>query len=186
MIHIILGMQGHGKTLMAVKMAYESYLSGKTIYSNVKLNFPFKHIDYNDIINCVYKNAVVLLDEIHLLLPARQSLRKINREICDNFLSMVRKKNLEIIATTQTMRKPDIRLREEADYIYYVEKFAYIKDKWTKVLHNQDLNKSIPIMIKIIANNIISEKQIELNFIGNHYFNLYDSKQIIKVRGINL
>jgi hypothetical protein len=186
MINLILGFQGHGKTLLAVKIAYEKHIEGKTIYSNVALNFPYKQIDYNDIINCKYDNAVVILDEIHLLLPARASLSKTSRLICDNFLSMVRKKNLDIYGTTQTIRKVDVRFREEADFMFYVEKYAYLDGNWSKVLHNQDLNKKIPILISIEALNVITNTSLKTSFIGNEYFNKYDSKQIIKIRGLNV
>lgn len=183
MIHLVLGYQGSGKTLYLVKKAHEAFRRGKNIYSNIHLNFPYNPIDYNDIIECRYENAVVLIDEAHLLLPARASLQKTSRIIVDNFLSMVRKKNLEVYATTQTERKIDVRFREEADYIYYAEKYAY-KKRWGKVLHNQDLPLKVPIKIKLKVIQTLDNAMITLSFDGNQYFRMYDSKQIIKVKGI--
>ena len=87
MISLVIGRQGSGKTLFLVKKAYDYYLEGKTIYSNIKLNFPFKPISLRDIIDCKLRNAVVILDEVHLLLSARNSLSRQNRLICDGFLS---------------------------------------------------------------------------------------------------
>ena len=138
MIHLVIGKQGSGKTLFLVKKAYEYYKAGFTIYSNVHLNFPYKKLNYKDIINCKLDNGVVILDEVHLLLPARNSMSTRNREICDSFLSMVRKKKLIIYGTTQTERKVDIRFREEKDFFYMCRKFAFVKKKWEEVLHNQD------------------------------------------------
>ena len=106
MIHLTLGNQGSGKTLYAVAQAYKAYKEGKTIYSNVKLNFPYKTLNYNDIINCNYSNAVLIIDEIHQLLPARNSLSKSSRKICDSFLSMVRKKGT-VVPLSQQEKKSE-------------------------------------------------------------------------------
>ena len=186
MIHLILGRQGSGKTLFLIKKAYEYYEQGKTIYSNVHLKFPYKKLDYNDIINCKLENGVVILDEIHLLLPARNSNRVINREICDNFLSMVRKKGLIIFGTTQTERKVDIRFREEKDFLYYCDKFAYVSNQWVQIMHNQNLNKKIKIMIKLQVQEMYSMNITEIFFVGNKYFSMYDTTQIIKIKNIKI
>lgn len=181
MIHLVIGRQGSGKTLYLVKKAYEYYKQGYTIYSNVHLNFPYKKLKYNDIIDCKLENGVVIIDEIHLLLSARNSMSKINREICDSFLSMVRKKGLIVYGTTQTERKVDIRFREEKDFFYICRKYAFINDKWVEVMHNQNLSKTIPIMVQLDCTEMFSNQSLEFSFIANEYFNLYDTRQIIKV-----
>lgn len=185
MIHLVTGMQGSGKTLLLVRKAYEGYLKGKKIYSNVALSFPFSLIDYNDIINCKYENAIVLIDEAHQLLPSRRSMSDININICDGFLSMVRKKGLDIWASTQTQRKIDIRFREESDYIYLCEKWAFLNNKWINVSESVDLTKETPITISVMACQTFSGSIIKLSFSGNCLYGLYDTKQIIQVRGIN-
>ena len=184
MIHLILGRQGSGKTLFLVQQAYQFYKAGKTVYSNVALKFPYKQLDYKDIIECKLEDGIVILDEVHLLLSARNSMAKNSRLIVDNFLSMVRKKNLQIYGSTQKFRKVDIRFREEADFIYDCTKFAYNGKEWIEVLHNQDLSRNIPIMIKLVAQETYIGNEVNLNFIGNPYFKLYDSREIIKVKGI--
>jgi len=181
MIHLIIGRQGSGKTLFLVKKAYEYYKAGYTIYSNVHLNFPYQKLKYKDIIDCKLNNGMVILDEIHLLLPARRSMRTINQQICDSFLSMVRKKNLIVYGTTQTERKVDIRFREEKDFFYVCNKYAYVNKQWVEIMHNQNLSKSVPIMIKLTATEMFSGNSIDVSFIGNEYFKFYDTTQIIKV-----
>jgi len=185
MITLVIGRQGSGKTLLLVKKAYEYYKKGKTIYSNIKLNFPFKPIDYNDIIECKLENAVVILDEIHLLLSSRNSMSKINRLIVDGFLSMVRKMGLTIIASTQTERKVDVRFREEKDFLYACNKYAYINNTWQEVLHNQNLDKSVPLMIHLDIREEFSMNWIAMSFIGNQYFDLYDTTEIVKIKGVD-
>lgn len=186
MIHLILGRQGGGKTLLAVAKAYEQYLAGKTIYSNVHLNFPYKKLKYKDIIDCKLEDGVVLIDEIHLLLPARNSMSKTSRLICDGFLSMVRKKGLVIYGTTQTARKVDVRFRDEADFIYYVKKFGYSYHlkQWSEIMHNQDLPKSVPLMIQADIFESFSEQWATLSIMGNQYYDMYDTRQIIRVIGL--
>lgn len=248
MIHLIIGRQGSGKTLLLVKEAFKYYEAGKNIYSNVHLTFKSKanpqatrfkiksrnqfRIDHNvfksftfktiekdealltqfnaeynkyglkkkelfnkefgyyklyldDIIDCNLKNGLVILDEIHLYLSARYSMSKTSRMMCDSFLSMVRKKGLVVMGTTQTERKVDIRFREEKDYLYMVDKFAYINKEWVKVMHNQDLPKNIPIMIKATVEETYAGSSIDISFIGNEYFNYYDTRQIINIEGLD-
>lgn len=184
MIHLIIGRQGSGKTLLLVMLAYQMLLKKKTIYSNVNLHFPYQVLNYKDIIDCNLQNAAVLLDEIHQLIPARRSLSKRNVEICDNFLSMVRKQGLEVYGTTQTLRKVDIRFREEADYLYVTEKYILQNNQWIRYTHNENLPKSVPIMIKVDITETYSNNTLSMNFMGNKFFDLFDTKQIIKVIGI--
>jgi hypothetical protein len=184
MITLIVGRQGSGKTLLIVKLAWEYYKQGKKIYSNIKLKFRFYKLNYNDIVNCVLSNAVIILDEIHLLLSNRECMRKANIEITNGFLGMIRKKNVELIGSLQTLRKCDIKVREECDYIIEVNKYARINDVWNEVLHNQDLGIDVPIMIKGVMREMYHNSEKEFYFIGNPYFNLYDSKEIIKIEGL--
>lgn len=181
MIHLVLGKQGSGKTLLLVSMAYQKYKEGKNIYSNIAFNFPYKKLSYKDVIKCKLTNGAVFIDEIHQLLPARASGRKINRKICDGFLSMVRKQGLEIYGTTQTRRKVDIRFREEADYEYFCEKYAFIDNEWCQVGHNQDLDRDIPINIKVKVMETSTFQIVDTFFHGNPYFDMYDTSQIINI-----
>lgn len=186
MINLVIGRQGSGKTLLLVKKAEEYFNSGRKVYSNVHLNFPYSPIDYNDIVNCEYENAIIILDEIHLLLPARNSMSKRNREICDSFLSMVRKKGLVIYGSTQTERKVDIRFREEADFIYRCTKYAFINGRWTYISQSKKLDKIVPINIKTEIWDSYTENILIQFFRANRLFDLYDTTQIIKVLGLEI
>lgn len=185
-MHLILGGQGSGKTLLLVAMAYKAYKQGKKIYSNVALKFPYTQLDYQDIIECSLKDSVCIIDEIHQLLPARNSMSKINREICDGFISMIRKQNLELYGTTQTSRKVDVRFRDETDYLYMCRKYAYENEKWQLIDHNQNLDVNVPVLIDVEVTNMQSNKIINLRLKGNQFFALYDTNQIIQVKGMKL
>jgi RecA/RadA recombinase len=185
-MHLILGGQGSGKTLLLVALAYKAWKQGKTVYSNVALKFPYKELQYQDIIDCNLKDAVCVIDEIHQLLPARNSMSKINREICDSFISMIRKQNLDVYGTTQTARKVDVRFRDETDYLYICRKYAYEHGRWGAVEHNQNLDISVPVLIDIEVTNTQNSKMINLKLKGNQFFKLYDTTQVIQVKGIKL
>lgn len=184
MIHLAVGRQGSGKTLLLVKTAHESFKRRKRIYSNFHLNFDYNKIIYADIINCRLTNCITLLDEVHLLLPARLSLRRINQEICDNFLSMARKQQNDVYGSTQSLRKVDVRFREEADMIYYCTKYAYIDNQWIEVLHNFSFDPQTPIMVGVVAEETYSGQIARFNFVGNYYYDMFDTNQIVRVEGL--
>jgi len=129
----------------------------------------------------------VFIDEIHLLLPARLSLRRINIEICDNFLSMARKQNTEIYGTTQTARKVDIRFREEADYVYKVKKYAYLDNNWFDIDHNVSFGPEVPVRIYCRVYSLqeeIPKLTSVFTLDANKCYSLYDTYEIIKIRNL--
>ena len=184
MIHLITGKQGSGKTLLMTKMSYEGYLKGKTVYSNVDFKFPYKTLDYQDIISCKLENAIVVIDEGHLLLSSRNSMSTTSRKICDSFVSMVRKKNLDLIISTQAQRKIDCRIRDETDYYHNAEKYVYINNEWIIQYSNIDLDIDIPTIILINTTDMSTDQQIKSFFHANIYYKLYDTKQIIEIKNI--
>jgi len=146
--------------------------------------FGYYMLNYQDIIDCNLKNGSVFIDEVHLLLSSRNSTSVQSREICDSFLSMVRRKNLEVYGTTQTSRKVDIRFREERDFFYMCEKHIFINGNWTIALTNYDYPKNVPVMIKLTVLEEFSGNMMTFNFLGNSLFNLYDSTQVIKIEEV--
>lgn len=184
MIHIVLGAQGSGKTLYMVQVAYKAYQAGKQVYSNIALKFPYKQLTYDDIVDCKLRDCIIIIDEIHQLLPARNSISKESREIVDGFLSMVRKANVEVYGSTQTIRKIDVRLREELDYLYTCRKYFYLKGKWTEILHTVSADADTLCMISVKGLQVFNNTEISLCVYANPYYNLYDTYQIIKIKRV--
>jgi len=184
MLHLITGNQGSGKTLYLVKKAFEEYKAGKTIYSNVALKFPYKKLNLKDILECKLKNGVVIWDEIHINLSARNSMSSNSKKICQTFLSQIRKADLVVYASSQKPRKVEINFREETDYHYICSKYGFIDGSWRKIMHNQNLKRKIPIMIAMEIEERFTGQMIQDSFIANEYFSLYDTKQIIKIEGL--
>lgn len=186
MIHLIVGRQGSGKTLFLVERAYDAFKKGLTVYSNVHLNFPYTKLDYNDIVECKLKEGIVIIDEIHQLLPSRNSTSKRSREICDGFLSMVRKKRLEVYGSTQTTRKVDIRFREERDFLYICTKYYHDHGTFKEALLNYNYPTDVKIMIKLDVLEEFSQNVKTFAFIGNRFFDMFDTNQIIQVRNLKI
>ena len=181
-IHLVVGRQGSGKTLFLCRVAEQEAMKGRKIYSNFKLKkIKYTPIKFEDIINCKYSDGVVLLDEIHLILPSRNSLSKTSRLICDGFLSMVRKKGLDVYGTTQTPRKVDVRFREEADFYYICKKYGLNKGRYEEIIHAENLSKKIPVIIKMEVLETFSGNSLEYIFLGNPYYNFFDTREIIRV-----
>lgn len=182
-ITLITGRQGSGKTLYMVKIAKDYSDRGLKIYSNVHLkHIKYEKIKYEDIINCRYENALVIVDEGHQLLPSRASMSKTSRLIVDKFVSMCRKKRVHLMLSTQMARKIDVRIRAEHDFAIDCEKYAYIDGSFKAVLGDENLPKHVKIVIKCAITEHYSGREIISTFIANDYYKYYDTSQIIDIK----
>lgn len=184
MIHLVLGRQGSGKTLYMVSVGFSAWRAGRKVYSNIALRYPYEPLDYDRIVSCDYSDGVVLIDEVHQLLPARRSMRKASVAICDGFLSMARKKGLDVYGTTQISRKVDIRFREEADYVYMISRYAYENGVFREVLGTQRLKSHVPVIMKLECQESFTGAIVESYMPANPWYSLFDTHEIIKVRGL--
>lgn len=122
---LIHGRKGSGKTLLAVKLAYESFLEHRDVYSNIKLEFPHTPLTF-DMIQTIMKqeclqNAFLLIDEIHTIADSRRSMSKQNVS-WSYFFTQSRKRGVDIVATTQYVGQVDLRYRNNCEYLIKVEK----------------------------------------------------------------
>lgn len=186
MIYLVVGRQGSGKTLWMVYRAYKHYLEGLKVYSNIHLKFPYKKLDYNKIVNCEYKNAVIIIDEAQLLLSSRRSMSKVSISIVDGFISMARKNNLKIYLSTQFPFKVDIRIREEKDFMFMCERHAYIGNSWCKILNPDSLPYDVPVMIKIFIQDSFDHNTVEDCLHANPYYPLYDTSQVVRIENLEV
>lgn len=115
-ISIIFGKLGKGKTMALTYFAYKSYLNGRTIYSNYKLNFPFTPIvTLHDLNKC--RNGTVVLDEFWRTFRSRRAMSKEN-ELVDQMIMCSRKRNLNLYCTAQSVKFLDIDIRRICNYYY--------------------------------------------------------------------
>lgn len=179
MIIVYVGNVRQGKTLGAVRELKKFYDSGYTIYSNTWLNFPFKTLTLDFLIDIVEKEidlpdkTLFFIDEIHIWLDSRVSASKRNR-IVSYFLLQTGKLGINtdygliLLATTQFTHLIDKRLKDLIDILSECEKINY-KGK------------------KIFRQTITYFKgkktyQRERYFEGTKYlYSLYDTRAKIKV-----
>lgn len=184
-IWLICGRQGSGKSLLCASMCHGFYKAGKTVYSNIAFNFPYKQLDYSDIINCRLQNAVIYLDEAHLILPRRNSLKSTSKVLVDNFISMSSKQNLTLIFSTQFPQKIDGRISElEKDYNVLCEKYIYDGTKWAQTSKDAHELGNTPTIIAATIEQVYDRKISKLRLIANNYYNLYNRYEIINIRGL--
>lgn len=113
----IFGLQGSGKTALCTYIGKIYHELGRKVYSNYKLNFDFTPVTTLKEAQSV-RNGVLLLDEVWMWCHARTSASNLNQEIMKIVL-MNRKRNVDIIYTTQLKRTIDVILREVTNYISY-------------------------------------------------------------------
>lgn len=170
MIVGFVGKMGSGKTLSLTRQVYKEYKRGKLIISNVHFSFPYKPITIEMLLNydlddSELQNCVVVLDEAHVYLDSRASVSKKNR-IISMFLTQTRKKNVHLYYTTQFFDQVDKRLRKNSEVIIQCKSTKY--KKMTIVFNYWFIRDEYGFIQKRNA------------FVGNKFFNLYDTTQVIK------
>ena len=176
MIVGIIGKRGCGKTLTMAKTVDEMLKKGKTVYTNFNIDKKAINKRYHKQLflldNDFFKNykdfklynCALFIDEIYVYIDSRTSGSKRNR-LWSYFINQTRKRDVDLYYTTQFFRQVELRLRENTEYFIYPQ------------VIKQD--KRI-----LIANKIYSyENTLKLigveRFIGNDYFKIYDTDEII-------
>lgn len=165
------GDMGSGKTLSMVKLAYSLYLKGYTIFSNIRLNFPFQYFTLNEILEYAendtnFINTVFLVDEAHIFMDSRASMSKRNL-IQSYFILQTRKKNVWLFFTTQYYHQIDKRLRASSNAI--VECSSKVLDDGRMfVLNTYNIMKNQKVVTK------------NFSFLANPCFSLYDTNEVVK------
>jgi len=127
---MILGTNGSGKTLYATYLAYklsETLEEGEKIFANYSIfglqkykKFSIEDISGDDFPEWL-EDGVMIIDEGQQGGDAYDFLRKDTRNMSD-FLSQVRKYNLQLIVITQKYGNIAWRLRKNMNYIYTIHK----------------------------------------------------------------
>jgi hypothetical protein len=181
LIIIVIGAQGSGKTNFCVRSAWKDHCIQKRIISNVHLKFPYENLKFDDMINTRLDNGSVIIDEAALFgFNSRQSMSKKNIELCSNWLLQIRKKKLNAVFTVQQLHVLDRRLRDNADYYVYCQKFAVLDGKLCKIPQSVEYDKNIPMLIECEVLDLQTEKTAVLRFKANDFYDLYDTSEIIE------
>lgn len=173
MIIAYVGRRGSGKTLSMIRQAYVDYKKGRKIYSNmVGLNFPFEKLTKDALMSFMNEdnklsNCVILIDEIHMIMDSRLSMS--HRNLLLSYLTLqTRKRDVDMYYTTQTWGQVDRRMRQQTDL----------------VVQCNTLKKKVNGVEYVYVRNILVDPYIldepnNFYFLGNKYFGLYDTNEII-------
>lgn len=114
------GRRGAGKTLTMVKDGMLYYQAGWKVYTNMYSIGYAERLEEDEILSLAesdgFRDCVVMIDEIQTLIDSRRSMRKGNVTF-NYFLQQIRKRNVNLLATTQFERRVDIGFREQLDII---------------------------------------------------------------------
>jgi hypothetical protein len=166
-----------GKTLGAVAELYKYYLNGFTIYSNTHLNFPYKPLTLDYILDIVEHdldvedNSVFFIDEIYIWQDSRVSGGKRNR-IISYFLLQTGKLGVNkdfgliLMFTAQFPDQIDKRLRHVLDIAVECEKIVK-GDRKVFIQCRHIFRGSKSYNYKLIMKN------------PEDYFSLYDTRKKI-------
>lgn len=161
---------GSGKSLSMVKQIMDIVKKDPTttIYSNMHLNIPYTRLTLEILMEYKkdhkkFDNCVIVIDEIHVFMDSRRSMSNRNIGIA-SLLVMSRKLSLKLFWTSQQEHQVDRRLRSNTDIMTYCNSYQV-----------QD--------ITIVENKMITMdgRIYEKRFIGNKYFDKYDTNEIISL-----
>lgn len=113
----LIGELGCGKTLGLTFLAWHNHFKkARKIFSNYSLKgIPYEFVDDVDDIDNMH-NGFFAADELWLWLDSRSSHSKKNKFI-GKILVKSRKRNMEIVYTTQSFFQMDVRIRNITDFI---------------------------------------------------------------------
>ncbi len=177
MIVGIIGKRGSGKTITMAKTVKDMLKKGKTVYTNFHINLKAIDKKYHSKIHLLdsnffknYKdfklyNCALFLDEIYIYIDSRSSMSKRNR-LWSYFINQTRKRDVDLYFTTQFFRQVEVRLRDSTEIFIFPE---VIKAKNNQIIVNN----------KIYSYGDNFKKIGTERFIGNDYYDVYDTDEII-------
>lgn len=191
--------QNEGKTLGLVVETFKDWLRGRTIYTNIPLNFPHILINKDFLIDIVQKginisDATFLLDEVWLWIDSR-----LRDRIMSYFYLQSSKDNLNINMSAQTERQVDVRLRENLHKWGYCSRYLAYKGKLIRLPKDffevrilpKELQPLLFIKVELFTPIVSVRRNIgfddfqlsKTRFIhAQDFFKLYDTKSKVKIK----
>lgn len=175
MISGFIGKMGSGKTLSMTKEILKYYVKGYTIYSNYHLNIPHKKVNFDELIILANKqtglnNAVIALDEIHILLDSRSGMSN-KSKLITFWLNQTRKMKVKLLYTTQYLHQIDKRLRSGTDFFIFCNGVK---------LFYKESNKRFFVCYNELSDGSNNKREV---FIGDKFFKYYNTDEIIGFGG---
>ncbi len=138
------GKPGSGKTLSAVRYIYKDHR--KTVFTNVKLEIPNKNIvqilpsNVEDLKRL--RDGIVFIDEANFVFSSR-FWNRIPKDLIQ-FWAMHRKRGVDLILTSHSLKRIDIILRELVSYEVRCKTLGvFIINNWYDVDYGDKVKTSI-------------------------------------------
>lgn len=185
MIICFVGTVGSGKTLSAVYECWKYYRVGHQIYTNIRLTFPPLPGTKNPIMlskrvfdtlikeKTGLQDAIMFIDETHIWLDSRSSMRKKNKAIT-YFILQTRKRSVRMLCTTQHIGQVDKRLRDTIDILVNCKNLS----NQTSIRNITDQNRPIYIMQEAVYQWKEMQPRRTIIF-ANPVFPLFDTSEIV-------
>jgi len=169
----IKGLKASGKTLLLTWLLFREYLMGKKIYVNYKVFFPHELINVQKMVtlNIELQNAVIGIDELHMICDSRRSGKKQNI-LMTYFILQSRHRSVNFYYTTQFDGQVDKRIRDNTDINMVCENLYVDSD-------DDGFNDLFRIIIQDKRFRPIKFKQKILY--GKPVFKLYSSDFIVDI-----
>lgn len=169
----IKGLKAGGKTLVLTWLLFREYLLGKKIYTNYRVFFPHELIDVQKMVtlNIEMQNAVIGIDELHMICDSRRSGKKQNI-LMTYFILQSRHRSVNFYYTTQFGGQIDKRIRDNTDVNMVCENLYVDSDE-------DGFNDLFRVIIQDRRFRPIKFKQKILY--GKPIFKLYSSDYIVDI-----
>lgn len=169
----IKGLKAGGKTLVLAWLLFREYLLGKKIYTNFTVFFPHEIIDVQKMVtlNIELQNAVIGIDELHMVCDSRRSGKKQNI-LMSYFILQSRHRSVNFYYTTQFDGQVDKRIRDNTDVNMVCENLYVDSD-------NDGFNDLFRVIIQDKRFRPIKFKQKILY--GKPIFKLYNTDYIVDI-----
>ena len=188
-IYGIEGGIGTGKTLTGHTIAYNDLLTGKHLYTNIKLKNTPKHLLKNvtymtkDLMMDIFEkvktgtwdmtNSTVFIQEAHNYMDSRNSASKKNKVLSYWILQSrhTGKGSCDIIYDTQALSQVDIRLRRNTDFILHPHIF-----KWE---HTDGIKKPCVIVCEVFAKIGHKDRKFSYTLDVRNTRETYDTHEVV-------
>jgi len=191
MITVIEGSQGSGKTMLCCHLAHLDWKEGKMIYSNV--DFPKMRGSPNyvyleslkQLVELQVSKGTLIIDEYTLWGGyGRNSGSKENKNNNLEIVLQCRKKNLQMIVTTQKFQLIDKVTREQTDCLITCSKNIMQGGKLIPVISNIPLPLGTEFFIACEFIHFGLNVSRQFYFRGNDYIDMYDTLQLQKIQSL--
>lgn len=171
--------RGNGKTMSAVFLAYKDHLEGKKVYANFNTTFGYT-TTLNELTELFrdekLSNTTIIIDEAQVYLSNAGIKAKTLKEIINLFIAQTRKRNINIILTSQRFLNLHKQLRIQCDIILIPTKHHLDKNgQLSEICIKDNCKKDHAILIYNVNQDCYLQYILNPIEIGK----LYNSNEIV-------